>query len=52
VPSGYETLPQDRLWYLVTELLEAGETPREILDTAKEAIGDWRLGKRTKAEAG
>jgi len=36
-------IPQmDRVWDLVTQLLEEGEDPREIKDTVKDAIREWR----------
>jgi hypothetical protein len=40
--SVIETPQMDRVHYLVTELLEANEDPREILDTVRDSIREWR----------
>lgn len=36
----------DRLYYLVTELLEGGSDPRDIKDTVREATLEWATRKR------
>jgi hypothetical protein len=38
----YEIEPMDRIYELVSELMEQGEDADEILDVAEEAIADWR----------
>ncbi len=46
-----ETPEMDRVHDLVTELLEAGSDPREIQDTVRDAISEWRLQTRLKRGA-
>jgi hypothetical protein len=47
-----EIEPLDRVYDLVTEILESGEvTPSELLGTVKEAIDDYRLDKDLAREA-
>jgi len=41
-----ETTNMDRLGDLVTELLEADEDPREILNTVKDTVRDWLYHKK------
>lgn len=40
--SEREIEPLDRLFDLVTELLEEDQDPRAILDSARDAIREWR----------
>lgn len=40
-----ETPQMDRVYDLVTEVLDADEDPREILDTVRDAIREWRMRK-------
>lgn len=39
--------PLERMYDLVRELLEDGERPRDILSTARDAIEEWRLERKT-----
>lgn len=43
--------PMDRIYDLVTELCEADCDPREILDTARDAIREWRLKAKPEASS-
>ena len=46
-----EITPMDRLGDLVTELLEGESDPREIQDTVRDAIREWRQVMARKSEA-
>lgn len=49
--SEVEISPMDRLTDLVSELLEGDADPREIQDTVRDAIREWRQNTARKSAA-